>query len=83
MGMTNEEQHRISEASNKRIEETLVRIDGRVEKISDTIHGNGQVGLKTMVDRHTQTIGIFRRFFWIVVVGAVSLAGTVIAAVLL
>jgi hypothetical protein len=81
--MSNEEQHRLNVIAHERLEETLNRIDTRVEKISDTIHGNGQPGLKTVVDRHEQTLGIFKRFFWILVTGVVTLAGGVVLAAIL
>ena len=83
MPMTNEEQHRLDTIAHERLEATLNRIDGRVEKISETIHGNGQPGLKTVVDRHEQTLGTFKRMLWILVTGVVTLAGGVALAALL
>lgn len=73
----------MNEISHKRIEDTLVRIDERVEQISGTIHGNGQPGLKAVVYNHEQTLGIFKKFFWILVAGVVTLAGGVALAALL
>jgi hypothetical protein len=81
--MSNDEQHRLNTLAHEKLEATLNRIDTRVEKISNTIHGNGQPGLKTVVDRHEQTLGIFKRFLWIMVTGVVTLAGGVVLAALL
>jgi hypothetical protein len=61
------------DTGNARIAEQLDRIEGRVEKIDNTIHGNGQPGLKTVVDRHEQTLGIFKRLLW----GILGVVGTI------
>ena len=83
MPITNDEQHRLNTLAHERLEATLNRIDGRVQKISDTIHGNGQPGLKTMVDRHSQTLEIFKRLLWILMTGIATLAGGIALAALL
>ena len=74
--MTNEEQQKQNTKEHERIEKTLNRID-------NTLHGNGQPGLKTVVDRHTQTLGIAKKLFWGIlgVVGTVG-GGLIIAAML-
>jgi len=38
----------------------LARIEEKIDKIAETIHGNGNEGLKTMVFRHDETLNSMR-----------------------
>ena len=42
----------------------LRRIEEAVQRIDDTLHGNGQVGLKTLVAQHGQVLYVFKRIAW-------------------
>ena len=83
MSMTNEEQMRLNDLAHQRIEETLSRVDKRVERVDLTINGNGQLGMKTTVDRHSQTLSVIKKVFWIILTGAVTVAGGAVLAMIL
>lgn len=57
MPMTNEEQQKQNTKEHERIEATLLRIDR-------TLHGNGKEGLVTTVAKHSDSLGVLRRFLW-------------------
>jgi hypothetical protein len=50
-----------------------------IDKLVESINGNGKPGLKQMVDRHDVTIGSFVKAFWIIVAGALTVCGGAIA----
>lgn len=56
----------------------LDRIEGSVDRIETTIHGNGQLGLKTVVAQHSQTLTVFKRILW-GIAGALGTVGTTFA----
>ena len=77
MPLTNDEQQAMNTREHARIEATLTRIDV-------TLHGtNGTPGMKVQVDRHEQTLSVFKRVIWGImgVLGTIG-GGLVIAALL-
>ena len=59
LAASNEEQH-------DRIEEKVDLLLERFERHERLLYGNGQEGLKVMVDRNTSTLGGIKKGMWIV-----------------
>ena len=74
--MTNEEQQ-------AKLDAKLDHIIEKVDRVDEAVYGNGQPGLKVTVAEHGQTLGMLKKFFWIMVSGVVTLAGGVALAALL
>ncbi len=64
---------------NDALSKQIDNIEEKVERIDYTLHGNGATGLKTIVDRHTQSLGVLSKGLWVVVVAVV---GVIVASLL-
>ena len=57
-------------------------VHGKLDRMDEAIRGNGELGIKTRLDRLERSDAIRNRLLWLItasaVTGAISLAGSVI-----
>ena len=81
--MTNDEQNIQNEAQYQAVDTKLDYIITKVDRVDESIHGNGQPGLKVIVAKHGQTLAVFRKVLWGVlgIMGSIA-GGLALAAIL-